>query len=119
MNMREACIKFGFQEPEFRELKRKGIIKEISRNQFDEKDVQDYFDQFWKKHITSLEIKDRAGILGTKFTALIKEGKLKMKGKYYCRKSFEDYINSDEGKTYIVNRDERIKKYGKTNTKTA
>jgi hypothetical protein len=108
MNIKEACIKFGFQEPEFRELKRKGIIKEISKNQFDEEDIKNYFENFWKEHITRLEIFDRCGISGSKFTRLIKDEKILIKGKYYCRESFDNYINSEEGKEYIAIRQKCI-----------
>ncbi len=101
MNGKQLCIKYGLTEKEFRELKNNGTFTAIGTNQYDEKQVQRYFDEYWKKHISAVELK-KYNISNSKLTKLIKDKVILKSGKYYDRPSVEEYVKSNDYKEYIA-----------------
>ena len=98
MTAKEASIKYGFQEVELRELKRKGILHVDSKNKYDENELKKYFEQFWDEHISRTEMNNIYVIRGTRFTRLLKDGIIIPRGKYYDRKSFLEFVEQEKKK---------------------
>jgi hypothetical protein len=98
MTAKEASIKYGFQEVELRELKRKGILHVDSKNKYDENELQKYFEEFWDEHISRTEMNNIYVIRGTRFTRLLKDSIIIPKGKYYDRKSFMEFVEQEKKK---------------------
>ena len=96
MTAKEATIRFGFLETELRDLKRKGVLSVDHKQRFDEKELQQYFDDFWKEHISRNEMNAIYRVSGTRFTRLIKDRIIIPKGKYYDRKSFMEFVETQK-----------------------
>lgn len=103
ITIKDASRKYGFPETELRELVRRGIIKKIAPQKYQESDIQRYYEDFWATYINVHEMNKIYKISSTKLTKLAHDKIIRRneeKNGLYYREDFMQFLKSEDKEKY-------------------